>query len=89
MRALRDHPSVTFELEFLRRVIKIVIASALMAAGLYINAHVFNRWEGESGLMQIVELGILVVGGMLMYGFALMMLGVANLSDLKQNLKRS
>lgn len=82
VRVLRDHPSVSFDGGFIGHLVKIVMACAVMAAALYLHGHVWDRWSVVDGFAQIVELGVLVIGGMMIYGLALLALGAVKMSDL-------
>ena len=83
VRVLRDHPSVSFDGVFIGHVVKIVICCVVMAAGLYLHGHVWDRWSSAEGVTQIVELGVLVISGMMIYGLALLALGVLRMDDLR------
>jgi len=81
MRALRGHPSVELGRAFYAQVVKIALACALMAGGLWWNG---GRWAAAEGAgAQVFELAVLVIGGMLIYGLALLLFGVVRLKDLK------
>jgi len=80
VRALRDHVSVGFDKKVMVSVVKIVLACVVMALVLWLN---LERWAVAQGWMQISELALLVVGGGVVYGLALMMFGVLSFGRFK------
>ena len=83
VRALKGHEAAQFDARFKAKWFKIVLASAIMGAGLYFNVYVNGFWQGTEGLAQISELAILIVGGILVYGLSIVAMGVIKPSELK------
>lgn len=88
VRALKGNDAATFDARFIAVCPRIVIATALMGGGLYFNAHVMQYWSDTSGYEQIFELGILIVGGMLVYGLSIVAMGVVKPDQLLRYLKK-
>ena len=84
LRALKDHEAAKFDDRFKAVWPRIVLASAVMGIGLYINAHVMGISGQGDGLKQFFDLGVLIVGGLLVYGLSIVALGVLKPQDLKQ-----
>lgn len=88
IRALKDHPAAQFDARFKAVWPRIVLASAVMGAGLYLNAYVTGGLIADGTLGKIFALGILIVGGMLVYGLSIVALGVVKPGDLKKYLTK-
>lgn len=86
--ALQGNPAALFDDRFKAVYPRIIIATLLMAGALYFNAHVMHYWSDASGWEQIFELGILIVGGMLVYGLSIVAMGVFKFSDIAKYLKK-
>ncbi len=88
IQALKGHEAATFDDRFKRIWPRIILASCIMAAGLYYAASALQFWVQGSVIEQIVALIVLVLGGAGLYGLALTGLGAVKLSDIKKYLKK-
>jgi len=70
-----------------QRLIRIALATAIMAGGLYAATIPLAPWLGGTGLEKLGALMILVLGGMAVYGAAALGLGAARLSELRSALR--
>jgi putative peptidoglycan lipid II flippase len=77
----------TFDDRFRRRIWRIVLASLLMGAGLWIGVLVWGPLLGLPG-WRYVALAILVFGAMLVYGLLGQLLGAFRLGEFRRALKR-
>jgi putative peptidoglycan lipid II flippase len=77
----------TFDDRFRRRIGRIVLASLLMGAGLWIGVLVWGPLLGLPG-WRYVALAILVFGAMLVYGLLGQLLGAFRLGEFRRALKR-
>jgi len=71
-----------------RALPRIVAATALMAAALIAIARPFDGWWAGDVLHRAVGLGVLVGGGLVVYGAAIMATGAARPAELKALLRR-
>lgn len=88
IRALKGNDAAGFDDRFKAVYPRIIIATLLMGGGLYFNAHYTGYWGDADGLTQIYKLGVLIVGGMLVYGLSIVALGVVKPADFKKYLKK-
>ena len=90
VRALKNHPQVHFDERFHHNIPRIVLASCLMGAGVYILATLLQGITmGDSGqVIKIAALGGLVAAGGTIYGAAIFSLGVLKIQDLKKYMIR-
>jgi putative peptidoglycan lipid II flippase len=73
-----------------RRLPRIVLAAILMGGLLWLTAHFVLPWAANAhGLVQAAILGILIAGGIVIYGLFLALLGVANWADAVGAIKRT
>jgi len=71
-----------------RRALRILVASALMAAGLWAGTTVLAGWLAAHGPMRWIALGLLVVSGLALYGGLALLLGAADRTDLDRLIPR-
>jgi putative peptidoglycan lipid II flippase len=65
-----------------RRLPRIILAAILMGGALWPTAHVMLRWAADAhGLAQAAVLGILIAGGIAIYGLLLALFGVVSRAD--------
>ncbi len=88
IRALKGHEAAQFDDRFKAVVPRIVLSSVIMGAGLYLNAYVTGGFDADGTLGQIFELSVLIISGMLVYGLAIVALGVLKPAQLKQYLSK-
>jgi putative peptidoglycan lipid II flippase len=62
-----------------RGVVKVLIASAVMAAATWISTHAMERWLGVSQLARLADLAVSIPIGLLVYYTACRILGVSEL----------
>lgn len=89
IQSLKSHPSAQFDSAFLRNVPKIILASCLMGAGVYILAALFEGIvfaQDASLLWQVTALSTMVVGGGVLYGLVIIGTGAIRPSEIKQYL---
>jgi putative peptidoglycan lipid II flippase len=84
VRALKGHEAARLDGRFKAAAPRIILASAVMGGGLYMNAYVTGGMDADGPLGEVFALGILIVGGLVVYGLAVMALGVLKLAQLKQ-----
>ncbi len=85
IRVLKDHKQAKLDKAFKRNVPRIVAASCIMGAGLYILAEILQGWIFESGgLWKIAAVFILIVSGMLIYGAVILASGAVRIGDIKR-----
>jgi len=80
--------AVAFDDRFRRVAPRIVLASAIMGVGLYINAYVTGGFVVDGAFGQVFDLAVLIVGGMLVYGLSIVALGVMKPKELKQYFRK-
>ena len=84
MRALKDHPSVHFDRQFLKTMPKIVSSSCIMGCGVYILAAAFQSViYGDSLFWQVVGLFMIIAGGIVVYGVSILATGVISTKRIK------
>jgi putative peptidoglycan lipid II flippase len=72
----------SIDAEARRRLPRIVIAAILMGGALWLTAHVVLRWASDAhGLAQAVILGVLIAGGIAVYGLLLAWFGVVSWAE--------
>ncbi|MEM7650833.1 MAG: murein biosynthesis integral membrane protein MurJ [Pseudomonadota bacterium] len=83
IRALKGYKAVQFDERFKAVWPRIVLASAIMGVGLYLNGYITGGFGGADGWRKIFELAVLIVGGMAVYGLSIVALGVLKPSEVK------
>ncbi|MGH1377223.1 MAG: murein biosynthesis integral membrane protein MurJ [Alphaproteobacteria bacterium] len=85
VKALKGHPSASFDKRFLLNMPKIVLSSCLMGGGVYILAAILQDYIFDADLLlQIVGLTIVIVSGCTLYGGSIMVTGVVKSKDIKK-----
>lgn len=88
LRALRDHPSAHFDEAFLRNFPKIIGASIFMGASVFFLSGFLNGMIfGDSQMMKIAGLIILVLGGTMVYTACILISGAIKPQDIKRFIK--
>lgn len=89
---LRHRADARFDARFMKNIVKIIGAAALMALGLYLAR---GQVEGlyaaeisENEILQIVGLAGLVITGIIIYAFSIMATGVIKPADMKRYFKK-
>ena len=79
-----------YDAGLIRRIPRLIIAAAIMAAALYFSAQYFETYlSRQAGLLvQATTLGLLVIGSMIVYFATVFAIGGASLSALKGNMRR-
>jgi putative peptidoglycan lipid II flippase len=72
-----------------QRLVRIVLAAALMAAGLWLGARLLQDLLLRSDLAGIAALAVLVAGGMVVYGTCAQLLRATSLTEMRAMLRRS
>ncbi|WBU64638.1 murein biosynthesis integral membrane protein MurJ [Paracoccus aerodenitrificans] len=76
--------STRWDARLRRTAPRILLSSALMAAGLWLTL----RWTNNIGMARIPELALLIIGGAIVYFALSFATGAISLSDLKRNIRR-
>jgi len=85
VRALKDHEAARFDKKFIANAPKIILASCIMGAGVYILSTVLHDMIFNGAmLVQIAALSGVIVSGMVLYVGAILSMRVMRLSDLKR-----
>lgn len=84
---LRRRGDLEFDARLLKRVPRILLASALMGSALWFAIDAF--WQNDAlSITRIITMAICVGGGMAVYAIAAQLLGATSFSELKSTLKR-
>jgi putative peptidoglycan lipid II flippase len=84
---LHRRGDLVFDGRLMKRVPRILLASALMGSALWFAIDAF--WQNDAlSITRIITMAICVAGGMLVYGIAAQLLGATRISELKSTLKR-
>jgi putative peptidoglycan lipid II flippase len=84
---LRRRGDLTFDARLLKRVPRILLASALMGSVLWFAIDAF--WQNDAAsITRIITMAICVGGGMAVYAVSAQLLGATSFSELKSTLKR-
>ncbi len=74
---------LVFDARLIRRIPRIVLASALMGAGLWAGAEALQGWLAGALWSKAAALAMLVAGGLALYGLLVLLLRAASLSDVR------
>jgi len=85
--ALRRAGHIRIDQRLKARLVRSLISTAVMGAGLYALAGLLSPWFADGERLRIAALIILVGGGLAIYGLMAQLTGAARLSDLKAQLK--
>lgn len=85
-RGLSGLDAARFDGRFKRALPRIVAATGLMAAAVYILARFLGGWVTAGAMLEIAALILLVGGGMAVYGLAVWMTGAVPVQDIKKYL---
>ncbi|MFB0923108.1 MAG: murein biosynthesis integral membrane protein MurJ, partial [Alphaproteobacteria bacterium] len=72
----------------LQRLVRIVIAAALMAAGLWLGTRLLGGWLGHSNLAGAAALAVLVMAGAGLYGVLAQLLRATSLPEMRAMMRR-
>ncbi|MCB1592683.1 MAG: murein biosynthesis integral membrane protein MurJ [Alphaproteobacteria bacterium] len=90
VRAVRKYPQANLDDRFLRNLPKIVAATCIMAASLFILATLLEEWViGAPSVYRFTALAGLVLAGGAVYAAGVLTMGVLRVKDLKRLIKRS
>jgi putative peptidoglycan lipid II flippase len=67
-----------------RRLPRVVVATVIMAAALWGLMHLLAPWLAGSGWTRLLAFGVLVVGGLVIYGGAALATGAADLNEARR-----
>jgi putative peptidoglycan lipid II flippase len=78
---------LTFDARLVKRVPRILLASALMGVALWFAIDVF--WQNDAlSITRVITMAIIVTGGMAIYAVSAQLLGATSFSELRATLKR-
>jgi putative peptidoglycan lipid II flippase len=72
----------------LQRLVRIVVAAALMAAGLWLGTRLLGSWLGHSNLAGAAALAVLVMAGVGLYGVLAQLLRATSLPEMRAMMRR-
>jgi len=72
----------------LQRLVRIVVAAALMAAGLWLGTRLLGSWLGHSNLAGAAALAVLVMAGAGLYGVLAQLLRATSLPEMRAMMRR-
>ncbi len=86
---LKKYPAVSFDARFKRNALKIIMATCLMATGLFIVTRLLQgALYGGNEFLSIAALAGLILSGGVIYGATVIISGALKLTDMKRYLKR-
>lgn len=88
IRALKGHEAAQFDPQFIRNAFKIIAASLLMAFLVFVGGRFAALQLIDGKIMGALMLGVLVFGGMAVYGALILLSGVVRAGDIKAYLSK-